>query len=95
MMLESFHLFCRHAQSCLTVCVYYLLLLSVCVSDQQGIIFEGNELFDSCTFTHYGIQQGSILWIVLKLTGGKQHEQDVEGRTKNPKTQSMENLADM
>lgn len=51
MMLESFQLFCRNVQPCLTVGVYSSLLSSVSVSDQQ-IIFEGNELFDSGTLTH-------------------------------------------
>lgn len=52
MMLESFQLFCRNVQPSLTVGVYSSLLSSVSVSDQQRIIFEGNELLDGGTLTH-------------------------------------------
>ncbi|XP_006809608.1 ubiquitin-like [Neolamprologus brichardi] len=46
--------------------------------DQQRIIFEQNQLEDNWTLRDYGIQHSFTLWLVLRLRGGEQREQDVE-----------------
>ena len=40
--------------------------------DQQRLIFEGRQLKDSMTLSHYNIQGGNVLHLVLKLRGGMQ-----------------------
>jgi hypothetical protein len=39
--------------------------------DQQILIFEGKQLKNERTLSYYNINEGSIIWIVLKLRGGK------------------------
>eukprot|EP01105_Mastigella_eilhardi_P020127 TRINITY_DN4776_c0_g1_i1.p2 TRINITY_DN4776_c0_g1~~TRINITY_DN4776_c0_g1_i1.p2 ORF type:complete len:126 (-),score=35.38 TRINITY_DN4776_c0_g1_i1:94-471(-) len=54
----------------------YLVKLLICSkegipTDQQRIIFDAKQLQDLATLAQYGIGAGSLLYLVLKLRGGK------------------------
>jgi len=40
-----------------------------CPPDQQRLIFEGRHLEDPYTLAHYGVQEGSTIHWLLRLTG--------------------------
>lgn len=97
-MLEFFQLLCRNAQSCLKVCAYSLLLLSVCVSDQQRNFLrlrggeqreqDVEENVDESIEIHDYSEEDS------EEDDGDSEEDDGTG-SKNPKNRSMENLVFM
>ncbi|XP_031591212.1 ubiquitin-like [Oreochromis aureus] len=45
--------------------------------EQQRLLF-GKQLEDGCTLTDYGIQNGALIYMVIRLRGGGQLEQNIE-----------------
>ncbi|RCH99746.1 nedd8-conjugating enzyme UBE2F, partial [Rhizopus stolonifer] len=40
---------------------------------QQRLIYSGKQMADEMTATHYGIEGGSVLHLVLALRGGQSY----------------------
>ncbi|XP_005951915.1 ubiquitin [Haplochromis burtoni] len=45
--------------------------------EQQRLLF-GKQLEDGCTLTDYGIPNGALMYMVIRLRGGGQLEQNIE-----------------
>lgn len=59
--------------------------------DQQRLIFEGRQLDDNATISYYGIQNKSVLHLILRLRGGGEMPPAIKSRCALPVNEEVSN----